>query len=212
MTRSRGRCSGNGLRDGRLRVKARTGASSRGGRLLGRTAHPRSPRPRAPRAAAPSGRAGAPCAPSAGRRCSRLQLLDRAASDARSAPGRRHRLALGAAPAPARPRAPAAAASALSTSSGSASIGAHRSQEESQSAALVNQQSAHSIHIRRSSARRLRPPGVLRHAPVDAFQQITQLRRRDRHHAVRPVTARRSGRAPAAWRTATCPARRARAS
>ena len=44
------------------------------------------------------------------------------------------------------------------------------------------------------SAGRLRSPRVLRHPPVDAFQQIAELRRRDRHHAVR---RRRPDEAPA---------------
>src|SRR5262245_10533884 len=35
------------------------------------------------------------------------------------------------------------------------------------------------------SARRLWTPAVLRQPPVDAFQQISQLRRRDRHRAIR---------------------------
>src|SRR5215468_2834731 len=35
------------------------------------------------------------------------------------------------------------------------------------------------------SPRRLRSPRVLRQTPIDAFQQISQLRGRDRHHAVR---------------------------
>src|ERR1700704_6807728 len=34
------------------------------------------------------------------------------------------------------------------------------------------------------STRRLRPPGVLRQPPVDPFEQITELRRRDRHRPV----------------------------
>src|ERR1041385_4978042 len=34
------------------------------------------------------------------------------------------------------------------------------------------------------SPRRRRPPGVLRHAPVYPFQQISQLRRRNRHHPI----------------------------
>ena len=34
------------------------------------------------------------------------------------------------------------------------------------------------------SARRLRSPRVLRHPPVDAFEQVAKLRRCDRHHAV----------------------------
>src|SRR6266567_5625760 len=35
------------------------------------------------------------------------------------------------------------------------------------------------------SARHLRPPRVLRHPPVDPFEQITKLRRRDRHQTGR---------------------------
>ena len=42
------------------------------------------------------------------------------------------------------------------------------------------------------------------------FQQIAELRRRDRHRLVRRRTATRSGRAPAAWPTGTCPGHRAR--
>ena len=50
-----------------------------------------------------------------------------------------------------------------------------------------------------------RSPRLLRHAPIDAFEQIAKLRRRNRHH---PVGRRRpgSGLAPAASRTDTfCP-------
>ena len=61
-TRSRGRCSGNGRRDGPPALE-RSDRRVRG-RLLAPPVRPRSPPPRAPRAEAPSGRAAAPCAPS----------------------------------------------------------------------------------------------------------------------------------------------------
>jgi hypothetical protein len=35
------------------------------------------------------------------------------------------------------------------------------------------------------STRGLWPPGLLRHPPIDTFEQVTELRRRDRHHLVR---------------------------
>src|SRR5947207_6769279 len=41
------------------------------------------------------------------------------------------------------------------------------------------------------SASCLRTPGVLRQTPVDAFQQISQLRRRDRHRPIRAVARNR---------------------
>jgi len=44
------------------------------------------------------------------------------------------------------------------------------------------------------SAGRLWTPRALRHPPVDAFQQISQLRRRDRHRPIRVVP--RNGRWP----------------
>src|SRR5215472_723576 len=44
------------------------------------------------------------------------------------------------------------------------------------------------------SACRLRPPGVLRQPPIDAFQQISQLRRRDGHRAI--LAFARNGRWP----------------
>src|SRR5437660_5595731 len=44
------------------------------------------------------------------------------------------------------------------------------------------------------SARGLRTPCLLRQPPVDAFQQISQLRRRDRHRAIRAIA--RSSRRP----------------
>src|SRR5580704_1656869 len=46
----------------------------------------------------------------------------------------------------------------------------------------------------KSSARGLRPPGVLRQTPVDPFEQIAELRRRDRHRPVRGFA--RNGRWP----------------
>jgi hypothetical protein len=50
-----------------------------------------------------------------------------------------------------------------------------------------------------NSARRLRSPRVLRHPPVNAFEQITKLRRRDRH---RPVRRRRPDKPSASGRLA----------
>ena len=49
---------------------------------------------------------------------------------------------------------------------------------------------SHSI----TSARSLWPPGVLRQPPIDAFQQVSELRGRNRHRHVRAVT--RNGRRP----------------
>ena len=47
---------------------------------------------------------------------------------------------------------------------------------------VVNSMRADSI--RRSSARYLRPPRMLWMAPVDPFEQITELPGRDHHHAI----------------------------
>ena len=67
---------------------------------------------------------------------------------------------------------------------------------ESQDAALVRARDRAVIHNAaiNSSAGRLRAPRVLRQTPVDPFQQISQLRRRDRHRPIRIFA--RNGRWP----------------
>ena len=88
--RSRGRCSANGLRDGRRRAKAATFVALPAARAASDAAcsaavRPPSPTPPAPRAPARAGRAAARCAPSAGR-TSRAAASRSAASGGRSAP------------------------------------------------------------------------------------------------------------------------------
>ena len=58
------------------------------------------------------------------------------------------------------------------------------------------------------SARAARSPGHSRMAPVDPVQHVGKLRRRDCDRPPPAPTARRSARAPAAWRRATSPRRR----
>jgi hypothetical protein len=48
------------------------------------------------------------------------------------------------------------------------------------------------------SARGLWPPGLLRHPPIDAFQQVTELRWRERHHPGQAHGPGRHARAPPA--------------
>ena len=77
----------------------------------------------------------------------------------------------------------------VATSSGSESsmlIAAERITERS---ACLTRRSARRFKMPRSAGR-LRSPGVLRQPPVDPFQQIAELRRRDRHHRHPPATAR----------------------
>ena len=83
IDRSRGRCAGNGLRDGFLRVKARTGVVVAGRPPSRRRARPRRPPLRALRAGAPSARAGAPCARCAAHKA-RAASSRWSAADARS--------------------------------------------------------------------------------------------------------------------------------
>ena len=79
----------------------------------------------------------------------------------------------------------ASIAFSVARSSGSESVSAHRRRCESQSdLRCVSRTIARRFTMPRSAGR-LRSPRVLRHPPVDPFQQIAELRRRDRHRAIR---------------------------
>ena len=91
-------------------------------------------------------------------------------------------------------RAFALAASRAARSATSIAFSVAMSLGSESSALIANEKNTTPIACEPSSASRvtmphsagcLRSPRVLRHSPIDAFQQVAELRRGDRHHAVR---------------------------